>query len=257
MNLFKQLTSSINRPNYKLNDNLEQMAKTIYDYWFVQFEFPNANGKPYKSSGGTMVYNETLKREIPEGWEVKNILEFANLIGGGTPSKNEKSFWNGTIPFFTPSDANNSIFCIKTLEYITESGLKNSSTKFFDEGTIFLTARGSVGKVMINSFKMAMNQSCYALQSKTNEHIFLYYTTLSMIGYLHAKSSGSIFNAIVTNDIKFTPVLISKQEIIEKFEKKVSSLFVRLEINLHQNQELAQLRDWLLPMLMNGQVKVE
>ena len=242
--------------NNQINTELEAMAKTLYDYWFVQFDFPDENGKPYQSSGGKMVFNETLKREIPVGWEVSNILEISELIGGGTPSTKNKLFWGGELPFFTPSDADNSIFSISTLQNITSEGLLSSSTKLFDKGIVFLTARGSVGKIMISSTKMAMNQSCYALKSKTASFVYLYFTAKQMVGYLHAKSSGSIFNAIVSADIKFTPVVNVPLNLINLFDEKMISLFDKILINLKQNQELAQLRDWLLPMLMNGQVRV-
>lgn len=249
--------------NNKINAELEQMAKTLYDYWFVQFDFPFAQGKPdadekpYKSSGGKMVYNEVLKREIPEGWNVGNLLGIADLQGGGTPNTSNQVFWNGDIPFFTPSDANNSVFSIQTIQNITKSGLERSSTKLFEKGTIFLTARGSVGRVMIASKEMAMNQSCYALKPKDKNYTFLYFSTLGAVGYLRAKSSGSIFNAIVSNDIKFTPVVIPAAEVRNRFNELMLPLFERILINLQQNQQLSTLRDWLLPMLMNGQIRIE
>ena len=113
--------------NNRINAELEAMAKTLYDYWFVQFDFPfdfaqgkpNANGKPYKSTGGKMVWNEELKREIPEGWEVDNILRFGELLGGGTPKTKEPVFWNGNIPFYTPADHSGSFFSLTTKENIT------------------------------------------------------------------------------------------------------------------------------------------
>ena len=87
--------------NKRINAELEAMAKTLYDYWFVQFDFPDANGKPYKSSGGKMVYNATLKREIPAGWSNSSVLAVADLLGGGTPTKKKPEYWGGSIPFFT------------------------------------------------------------------------------------------------------------------------------------------------------------
>ena len=87
--------------NNRINAELEAMAKTLYDYWFVQFDFPDANGKPYKSSGGKMVYNATLKREIPAGWSNSSVLAVADLLGGGTPTKKKPEYWGGSIPFFT------------------------------------------------------------------------------------------------------------------------------------------------------------
>ncbi|SEB35674.1 type I restriction enzyme, S subunit [Tenacibaculum sp. MAR_2009_124] len=243
--------------NNKINQELEAMAKLLYDYWFVQFDFPNAEGKPYKTSGGKMVYNEALKREIPEGWEDGTILDCANLLGGGTPSKKIKEYWNGTIPFFTPSDTENNVFCLNTILQTNLLGVKKSSTKLLDKGTVLITARGTVGKINITGGVMAMNQSCYALTPKTNfESEFLYFHTLQMVKYLRAKSSGSIFKAIVTNDFKLTPIVIPNEEIVKTYSEKIMPMFNQILIKKKENQKLAELHDWLLPMLMNGQVTV-
>ena len=105
--------------NNRTNAELEAMAKILYNYWFVQFDFPDQNGKPYKSSGGTMAYNDTLKREIPAGWDDSNIIAVADLLGGGTPTKKKPEYWAGKIPFFTPTDADGSIYKFSTEDYIT------------------------------------------------------------------------------------------------------------------------------------------
>jgi type I restriction enzyme, S subunit len=255
--------------NHRINGELEGLAKLLYDYWFVQYDFPlsatqaaalgkpKLAGQPYRTSGGKMLFHPTLKREIPEGWEVDNILAVADLGGGATPSKKNAEFWKGTIPFFTPTDARNEPFCLDTEDHITQEGLSNSSTRLYDEGTLFITARGSVGKAMIISKEMAMNQSCYALIPREGVGCaFLYFHTLSLMGFLHAKSSGSVFKSIVTNDIKFTPAIVPKSEILKKFSTFTEPLFGQILNNQRQNQELTALRDWLLPMLMNGQVRV-
>ncbi len=244
--------------NSRLNAELEAMAKTLYDYWFVQFDFPDENGKPYKSSGGKMVYSEELKREIPEGWYSGNILEVAMLLGGGTPSKAKSEYWNGNIPFFTPTDSDKNIFSIKTENYITAEGLKNSSTRLFEKYTVFITARGSVGRLALAQVPMAMNQSCYALKAKEDiSYTFLFYLVKELINYLEVKATGSVFNSIVSNDIKHTFLSLPKnKDIIKKFAKIVEPLFQRIEIATQEIRELANLRDWLLPMLMNGQVQV-
>ena len=161
--------------NRRINDNLEAMAKQLYDYWFVQFDFPNEEGKPYKSSGGAMVWNDKLKREIPEGWYAENICKIANILSGGTPSKAVDEYWNnGTIPFFGPTDCNGSVFQIKTADHITQKGLEHCASSLFEEGIVIITARGSIGKLVIVGTPMAMNQSCYALQSKEGEYEYLY-----------------------------------------------------------------------------------
>ena len=243
--------------NNRINAELEAMAKTLYDYWFVQFDFPDANGKPYKSSGGKMVYNATLKREIPSGWHDSNVLAVADLLGGGTPTKKKPDYWGGDIPFFTPTDVDGSIFKFSTADYITSEGLKGSSTKLFSKHTVFITARGSVGRLVLAGVDMAMNQSCYALRAKTGiSHVFLFFLAKELIHHLHVKSSGSVFDSIVSNDIELTKIAIPKAEVIEEFAAVVEPAFEKIANNTRENQQLAQLRDWLLPLLMNGQVTV-
>lgn len=243
--------------NNRINAELEAMAKTLYDYWFVQFDFPDAHGKPYKSSGGKLVYNATLKREIPSGWHDSNVLAVADLLGGGTPTKKKPDYWGGNIPFFTPTDADGSTFKFSTADYITSEGLKGSSTKLFSKHTVFITARGSVGRLVLAGVDMAMNQSCYALRAKAGiSHVFLFFLAKELIHHLHVKSSGSVFDSIVSNDIELTKLAIPKAEVIEEFAAVVEPAFEKIANNTRENQQLAQLRDWLLPLLMNGQVTV-
>jgi type I restriction enzyme, S subunit len=243
--------------NNGINAELEAMVKTLYDYWFVQFDFPDANGKPYKSSGGKMVYNAALKREIPLGWHDSSVLAVADLLGGGTPTKKKPEYWSGDIPFFTPTDADGSIFKFSTADYITDEGLKGSSTKLFGKHTVFITARGSVGRLVLAGVDMAMNQSCYALRAKAGiSHVFLFFLAKELIHHLHVKSSGSVFDSIVSNDIELTKLAIPKGGVIEKFAAVVEPAFEKIANNTKENQQLVQLRDWLLPLLMNGQVTV-
>lgn len=272
--------------NNKINAELEGMAKLIYDYWFVQFDFPwylseveglNAQGKPadetsnpkdsvaersrsqpYKSSGGKMVWNKELKREAPEGWKSGNIMEIADFFGGGTPKTTVPEYWNGKYNFYTPADYEESIFSLSTKEKITEKGLKNCSSKLFQKGTIFITARGSVGKINVASEPMAMNQSCYALFGKRDlGYPFIFQHVNELVNYIKAKAIGSIFNALVTNDFKFTKLPIPPDDLIKAYNEQALTLFEKILQNKKQNQELSSLRDWLLPMLMNGQVRVD
>jgi len=244
--------------NNRINAELEAMAKTLYDYWFVQFDFPDANGKPYKTSGGTLVYNPTLKREIPEGWEASNVLKVAHLLGGGTPTKTKKEYWNGAIPFFTPTDSDKNIFSVETEDYITAEGLKKSSTRLFEPYTVFITARGSVGRLALNAVPMAMNQSCYALRAKDGiSYTFLFFLIKELIHHLEVKASGSVFNSIVSNDIEYTNLALpSDTTLMEKYAAIVEPIFEKIESTTKENKKLSSLRDWLLPMLMNGQVTV-
>src|SRR5450830_639627 len=243
--------------NSRINAELEAMAKALFDYWFVQFDFPDANGKPYKSSGGKMSYNVTLKRRIPKGWTDSSILAVADLLGGGTPTKKKSEYWGGDIPFFTPTDADGTIFKFSTADYITVDGLKGSSTRLFGKHTVFITARGSVGRLVLAGVDMAMNQSCYARRAKPGgSHVFLFFLAKDLICPLQVKSSGSVFNSIVSNDIELTNLAIPKGEVIKKFAAVVEPMFEKIGNNTKENLHLAKLRDWLLSMLMNGQVKV-
>ena len=240
-----------------INDNLEAMAKQLYDYWFVQFDFPNEEGKPYKSSGGAMVWNEKLKRKIPQGWYAENICKIANILSGGTPSKAVDEYWNnGTIPFFGPTDCNGNVFQIKTADHITQKGLEHCASSLFEEGIVIITARGSIGKLVIVGTPMAMNQSCYALQSKEGEYEYLYFLTTQLIDCLKAKGSGSVFKSIIASDIEHSTLCIATENVVSDFCKKVKPLFEKLKANTIEIAELTKQRDELLPLLMNGQASV-
>lgn len=243
--------------NERINQNLEAMAKQLYDYWFVQFDFPNEEGKPYKSSGGKMVWNKMLKREIPENWHSDNICLIADILSGGTPSKQINEYWNcGHIPFFGPTDYNGSMFQLQTADKITESGLQHCSSSLFEENTIIITARGSIGKLVIVGTPMAMNQSCYALKSKNEEYEYLYFLTIQLIESLKAKGSGSVFKSIIASDIENTMLCVANKEIISLFCDKVSTVMKQIKKNTQEMIHLTKQRNELLPLLMNGQVSV-
>ena len=243
--------------NRAINQNLEAMAKQLYDYWFVQFDFPNEEGKPYKSSGGKMVWNEMLKREIPENWHSDNICLIADILSGGTPSKQINEYWNcGHIPFFGPTDYNGSMFQLQTADKITESGLQHCSSSLFEENTLIITARGSIGKLVIVGTPMAMNQSCYALKSKNEEYEYLYFLTIQLIESLKAKGSGSVFKSIIASDIENTMLCVANKEIISLFCDKVSTVMKQIKKNTQEMIHLTKQRNELLPLLMNGQVSV-
>src|SRR5690606_36085683 len=145
--------------NNKINAELEAMAKTLYDYWFVQFEFPNADGKPYKSSGGKMVYNETLKREIPEGWEVKRLDEVENnIITGKTPSTSKEEYFGGNIPFVTIDDIRKQLFIFKSERTLTKLGADSQKSKYLEYGDISVSCIGTVGVIGIVGTLCQTNQ---------------------------------------------------------------------------------------------------
>lgn len=254
------LLASIDRKivlNRAINRNLEALAKQIYDYWFVQFDFPNENGRPYKSSGGKMVWNEVLKREVPEGWTASNICKVADILSGGTPSKSTKQYWeNGNLPFFGPTDYNGNVFQIETADHITQEGLDHCASSLFEEGVVIITARGSIGKLVIVGTPMAMNQSCYALRSKNDEYEYLYYLTIQLIDCLKAKGSGSVFKSIIASDIENSSLCIADANIVTKFCRVVRPIFQKIKENTLEISKLTKQRNELLPLLMNGQVTI-
>ena len=134
--------------NKQINARLEEMAKTLYDYWFVQFDFPDANGKPYKSSGGEMVFDETLKREIPKGWEVKSLGNLAEIVGGSTPSTADSDNFcsNGTAwitPYDLSKNQDNKFISHGEID-VSEKGIKNASLKKYPTGTVLMSSRAPI-----------------------------------------------------------------------------------------------------------------
>lgn len=244
--------------NNKINAELEAMAKTLYDYWFVQFDFPDANGKPYKSSGGKMVYNEVLKREIPEDWEVKSLREFADTGSGGTPlSTNKEYYENGNIPWINSGELNQP-FIVNAQKFITEKGLNNSSAKLFKKGTILMAMYGATaGKVGFMDFEACTNQAiCAIVPNNYHYNEYIKFGLEDLYKYLINLSSGSARDNLSQEKIRELKFVFPIKEIIKSFHNKSNPMLLKILMNLKENQNLSTLRDWLLPMLMNGQVNV-
>ena len=250
--------------NDQINQELEALAKTLYDYWFVQFDFPDQNGKPYKSSGRKMVYNPELKREIPEGWGVEKLEDLGTIVGGSTPTKSiSDNFTKGGegYSWITPNDLSNNKGnkFIKNGEIdVTVRGLKDASLKLYPEGTVLMSSRAPVGYLAIATKELTTNQGFKSfIPDKKYDKNYIYYTLQNCLKVIEQNASGSTFKEISATVLKDIKVLQPNLEIVKKFEIKVSSINNYIRDNEVQNQELTQLRDWLLPMLMNGQVKVE
>ena len=250
--------------NDQINQELEALAKTLYDYWFVQFDFPDQNGKPYKSSGRKMVYNPELKREIPEGWGVEKLDDLGTIVGGSTPTKSiSDNFTKGGegYSWITPNDLSNNKGnkFIKNGEIdVTVRGLKDASLKLYPEGTVLMSSRAPVGYLAIATKELTTNQGFKSfIPDKKYDKNYIYYTLQNCLKVIEQNASGSTFKEISATVLKYIKVLQPNLEIVKKFEIKVSSINNYIRDNEVQNQELTQLRDWLLPMLMNGQVKVE
>ena len=253
--------------NKLINDNLEEMAKQLYDYWFVQFDFPNEEGMPYKSSGGEMVWNEKLKREIPKGWEVKHLGDIietnrgisyntSSISGGGVPMINLASFnVNGTY-----KDAG-----IKTYNgsYTKEKVLKPFDLVLCNtQQTAIDFSKDIIGKAFLvpDVFEGDIVSSHHINTIKTEDYYKAYIAYLSNTSHFHKYTAGCCsgtnilgldFNSFSQYKMEIPPVYL-----LEEFQKIIIDIVKRESVIIKENKTLTKLRDELLPLLMNGQATV-
>ncbi|MHB8160842.1 MAG: restriction endonuclease subunit S [Thermoleophilia bacterium] len=227
---------------------LEEMAQSLYREWFVHFRFPGH--KKVK------LVNFTLGK-IPEGWEVVKFTDVAEVLSGGTPKTKEESYWGGDIPFFTPKDAASSFYVIGTEKNITELGLSKCSSKLYSKDTVFITARGTVGKVVMLAAEMAMNQSCYALVGKDGiSQLYLFFLTRQATDLLKKNTGGATFDTIIVDTFKRFDVLKPETEPMSLFTQQVEPIFKSIRNLLYKNINLRLTRDLLLPKLISGEIEV-
>lgn len=239
------------------------MARTLYDYWFVQFDFPDTNGKPYKSSGGKMQYNATLKREIPEGWSVQPITDCCEIVDCLHSKKPEQQF-------FSPE------YFLLQLENIRDDGLIDMTSKYFvsQQDYATWTYRIEVKKhdvVMTNAGRIAafaqipLGVSCGIGRNITAirpHKIFPNYFFSCLSGFdiqrqiLTNLDHGAFFKSFNVKGIKALKIVRPLKEIEKKFENLISPIIEKRHSSISENLNLSNLRDWLLPMLMNGQVTI-
>ena len=243
--------------NRRINDNLEKQAQALYKQWFVDFEFPNEEGKPYKSSGGKMVDSEL--GQIPEGWSVCKLEDIGDIIGGGTPSKAVAEYYtkNG-IAWITPKDLSVSHlkFTAKGETDITELGYKNSSAKIMPRGSVLFSSRAPIGYISIAKNDICTNQGFKSVIPHNGCTAFVYYFLLSNTENIESKATGSTFKEASGALMKSLELVIPSEDILEKFENIMSPIFESQEKFEAENETLATLRDTLLPKLMNGEIKL-
>ena len=241
--------------NNQINQELEAMAKTLYDYWFVQFDFPDQNGKPYKSSGGKMVYNPELKREIPEGWGVDSLWNIANFYNGLAmqkyrPDTNEDDY----LPVIKIREMMNGF--TKDTE---KARLDIPTEAVVESGDILFSWSATLEIVIWGKERGALNQHIFKVTSDTYPKSFIYFELKSYLKVFKsiAELRKTTMGHITQDHLKQAKIVVPQIEIISKLDAKLQPIMLKQQILENQNQELTQLRDWLLPMLMNGQVKVE
>lgn len=225
--------------NKQINARLEEMAKTLYDYWFVQFDFPDTNGKPYKSSGGEMVFDETLKREIPNGWEVKSLGEIADLYQPATLSEKELNK-NGQ---FLVYGAN---------------GIIGKYNKFNHENPVVAVAcRGnSCGAINITQPKSWITGNAMVVNPKNENMCIDFIKNTLLVNNLDKVVSGSAQPQITRTNFAPLKVITPNESLLKLYSDIINPMFNKRINRIQQNAKLTQLRDFLLPMLMNGQVSV-
>lgn len=211
--------------NNKLNDNLQQQAAALFARFYDQADT-----------------------------EIK-FTELVQIFGGGTPKTGESTYWNGVVPFFTPKDIGFP-YTLSTEKTITEEGLAHCNSRLYAVDTVFVTARGTVGKVGMPGVPMAMNQSCYALIGKKTHQILVYFYTLKVVERLKHKASGAVFDAITTRDFETESIFKLSDVHAEDFLNVVKPIYRAILGNTIENQRLVALRNSLLPKLMSGELDV-
>lgn len=247
--------------NNRINTELEAMAKTLHDYWFVQFNFPDHNGQPYKSSGGKMVYNPTLKRKIPAGWRDGTLDNLGQISGGSTPStKNPQNFTPNGTPWITPkdlSDNQGNKFITRASQDVSDEGIKNACLKKYPTGTVLLSSRAPIGYMAIARGELTTNQGFKSFVPTSGYSTpFIYYTVKNSLKAITQYATGSTFIEISGAVLKTVKICLPDSENVQRYTHAVESIFKRQNLLEQENQHLTQLRDWLLPMLMNGQLTV-
>lgn len=255
-NLLRKLDELIKKNN-SIYSELEKMAKTLYDYWFVQFDFPDENGRPYKSSGGKMVWSEELQREIPYGWEVHSLTKYCY-------------FYNG-YAFSSSTYCDNGKYKVYTIKNITNYGIDATNCSFINiipqrmnnecilkPGDILLTLTGHVGRVgIVFETNTLLNQRVLKLVSNHQILLYLILIDKNINRQIVNKANGSSQKNLSPNILHDILYPYPSQNIINKFTKQYANIYNKLILIKQKNQELTSLRDFLLPLLMNGQAVIK
>ena len=243
--------------NREINQNLEAMAKQLYDYWFVQFDFPNEEGKPYKSSGGKMVWNEKLKREIPSSWETSLVDDVADVFNGATPSTSDEHNYGGDIIWITPKDLSDQKqkFVYQGERNISKIGYDSCSTHLLPINTILMSSRAPIGLLAIAKAELCTNQGFKSFVPRENRFAtYLYYYLQFHIKQIEQLGTGTTFKEVSREEVLRFPILKPSDSIINLWDEFMYALNNRqLELQ-KENETLTKQRDELLPLLMNGQI---
>lgn len=239
--------------NNRINAELENLAKTIYDYWFVQFDFPDRNGKPYKSSGGEMVYNKELKRKIPKGWDVDSLWNIANYFNG--------------LALQNYRPVNENYLRVIKIREMNEGFSDNTEfaradipeAAIVEDGDVLFSWSATLDVQMWAKGKGALNQHIFKITSKRFPKTFYYYELKNYLNHfkMMAEQRKTTMGHITQEHLKQSRIVIPPIQLINNLHTKITPIFEKHLLLEKENQQLTQLRDWLLPMLMNGQISVK
>jgi type I restriction enzyme S subunit len=244
--------------NNKINDNLQEIGKLLFRSWFVDFEFPNQEGKPYKSSGGEMVYNPELTKEIPRGWRVDSIGNMAKITRGASPRPIQNFLRSEGMSWVKISDATSSTskFIMKTKEYIKLEGVSKSNTVV--PKTLILSNSATPGLPMIVAITACVHDGWLIFNDyKTITKEFLYYYLLKEREVILSLSNGSVFRNLKTDILKNYRIIIPQPEIMQYVTKLFFSIDNKILLNMKEIMTLETIRDTLLPKLMSGKIRVQ
>lgn len=252
--------------NNRLNKELESMAKTIYDYWFLQFDFPDENGKPYKSSGGKMVWNEKLKREIPERWEVLKFKDCIQHINTGLNPRDNFTLGRGNIKYITVKNLTTE----GTLDFSDCDTIDKKSREIVhkrsdvSKGDILFASIAPLGRCFLvqdDPRTWDINESVFSIRPNykkvTSEYIYMFLMSPVFIKKAEYSSTGSVFSGIRISTLENMNLIVPNKKIMDKFKDNVNDILYAKYRNGIETAELESLRDFLLPLLMNGQVRFE
>ncbi|MGH4049759.1 MAG: restriction endonuclease subunit S [Clostridium sp.] len=245
--------------NNSINENLQSISQLLFKRWFVDFEFENEEGLHYKSSGGDMVDSELGM--IPKGWKIDTIFNIAEVIGGGTPpTKNEEYYTDNEIAWITPKDLSGYTFKFisRGNRDITESGFKNSSAKLIPKGTVLFSSRAPIGYIAIAKNEACTNQGFKSLVPKEGFGTeFIYNILISNKDKIEGLANGSTFKEVSGQTIKEFKITVPIKPILDRFEELAKDLSKKILNNEEEIITLTNLRDTLLPKLMNGEIDLD
>ena len=247
--------------NNEMNKTLEEMVQSIFKRWFVDFEFPSEDGKPYKSSGGEMVDSELGM--IPRGWEVKSIDELSDVGIGKTPPRKETQWFslnNEDVKWVSIKDMGNcGTYILETSEYLTNEAIEKFKVKKVPSNTVILSFKLTVGRVAISPCELVTNEAIahFKIQNRENLTTEFLYSYLKQFNYELLGSTSSIATAVNSKIIRKIPIIVPPSEIMSEFTLSVSALFELIKENELEIINLREIRDSLLPKLMSGEIKLK